>query len=111
MRTLDFWYGWFLNPLVYGSYPQSMIDTLGSRLPVFTEAQVEMVKGSLDFVALNYYFPYLSSAGSSVATAEGSFWEDMNVTLTYADSWSLSQTGWGIYAPGLRDLLVYTHNK
>ena len=26
----------------------------------------------------------------------------------FAPSWPLSQTGWGIYAPGLRDLLIYT---
>ena len=28
----------------------------------------------------------------------------------FAPSWPLSQTGWGIYAPGLRDLLIYTKN-
>lgn len=26
----------------------------------------------------------------------------------FAPTWPLSQTGWGIYAPGLRDLLIYT---
>eukprot|EP00604_Paraphysomonas_vestita_P001533 CAMPEP_0174817732 /NCGR_PEP_ID=MMETSP1107-20130205/241_1 /TAXON_ID=36770 /ORGANISM="Paraphysomonas vestita, Strain GFlagA" /LENGTH=129 /DNA_ID=CAMNT_0016028707 /DNA_START=1061 /DNA_END=1447 /DNA_ORIENTATION=- len=37
-----------------------------------------------------------------------SFWKDMNVSSTFADNWPLSQTGWGIYGPGLRDLLIYT---
>jgi len=32
----------------------------------------------------------------------------MNITSGFADDWPLSQTGWGIYGPGLRDLLIYT---
>jgi len=35
----------------------------------------------------------------------------MNITSTFDASWPLSETGWGIYGPGLRDLLVYTHVK
>lgn len=38
----DFWYGWFLDPIFKGSYPQTMIDTVGSRLPTFTPEQIEV---------------------------------------------------------------------
>jgi beta-glucosidase/6-phospho-beta-glucosidase/beta-galactosidase len=37
-----------------------------------------------------------------------SFFKDMNVTQAFDKAWPLSQTGWGIYGPGLRDLLLYT---
>ena len=39
---VDFWYGWFLDPIFKGSYPQTMIDTVGARLPTFTPEQIEV---------------------------------------------------------------------
>lgn len=104
----DFWYGWFLGPLTAGEYPASMRETVSERLPTFTAEQKEMITGSLDFVALNYYFPYMTSPGTIPESDPPSFFKDMNITSTFNSSWPLSQTGWGIYGPGLRDLLLYT---
>ncbi len=87
-----------------------MQDTLGDRLPKFTAEQKEMVTGALDFVALNYYFPYMTSPGTAKESDGPSFWKDMNITTTFGD-WPLSQTGWGMYGPGLRDLLLYTQER
>jgi beta-glucosidase/6-phospho-beta-glucosidase/beta-galactosidase len=99
-----------MDPLTTGEYPKRMRDALGDRLPTFTDAQKQMVKGALDFVALNYYFPYVTSAGTIPQSDPDSFFKDMNVTTGFAD-WPLSQTQWGIYGPGLRDLLIYTQQK
>lgn len=55
-RAIDFIVGWFLEPLVYGDYPKIMKDTLGERLPRFTLLESLLVKGSIDFLGLNYYF-------------------------------------------------------
>lgn len=54
-RAWDFMTGWFLDPLVSGDYPFNMRAILRDRLPIFTEEQEEMVKGSFDFIGLNYY--------------------------------------------------------
>ncbi|KAH7689449.1 Beta-glucosidase protein [Dioscorea alata] len=54
-RSLDFMYGWFMNPLVFGDYPFSMRAYVGNRLPKFTEEQSKLVQGSFDFIGLNYY--------------------------------------------------------
>jgi beta-glucosidase/6-phospho-beta-glucosidase/beta-galactosidase len=69
---------------------------------------LQIVVGSIDFVALNYYFPYVTSPGTMTAADTPSFFKDMNITSLFDPSWPLSQTGWGIYGPGLRDLLIYT---
>jgi hypothetical protein len=54
---------------VQGSYPQSMIDTVGSRLPQFTAEEQAILANSTDFIALNYYFPWVSAPGAaSLAT-------------------------------------------
>lgn len=87
-----------------------MQQTVGVRLPKFTDEQVKLVKGSLDFIALNYYAPSMSSPGTSQTSDAPSYWKDINVTGSNDPSWPLSQTGWGIYGPGLKDLLIYTHN-
>ncbi|MQM03894.1 hypothetical protein Taro_036684 [Colocasia esculenta] len=54
-RALDFMYGWFMDPLTQGDYPFSMRVLAGDRLPKFTKQQSELIKGSFDFIGLNYY--------------------------------------------------------
>ena len=107
-RAYDFSYEWFLMPLMRGHYPQSMVETCGDRLPTFSADQQQLVVGSLDFVALNFYSPMLVTPGTSQPSDSPSYWKDENFTAFYDPSWPLSQTGWGIYGPGLRDLLLYT---
>ncbi|KAK9163392.1 hypothetical protein Syun_004294 [Stephania yunnanensis] len=52
---LDFHLGWFLDPVVYGDYPASMKNIVGSRLPLFTENDSKQLKSSFDFIGLNHY--------------------------------------------------------
>ncbi|XP_061345443.1 beta-glucosidase 13-like [Gastrolobium bilobum] len=54
-RALVFLYDWFKEPLNSGSYPAEMVDNAGKRLPKFSREQSLMVKGSFDFIGLNYY--------------------------------------------------------
>ncbi|RXH73445.1 hypothetical protein DVH24_016267 [Malus domestica] len=52
MRALDFS---FMDPLTRGKYPKHMVKLVGSRMPKFTEEQSSLLKGSYDFIGLNYY--------------------------------------------------------
>ncbi|KAK8949265.1 Beta-glucosidase 22 [Platanthera zijinensis] len=54
-RALDFLIGWYLHPLIFGDYPEIMKKNAGGRLPSFTQEQLELVKGSFDFISLNHY--------------------------------------------------------
>ncbi|KAM7476680.1 hypothetical protein LguiB_023923 [Lonicera macranthoides] len=54
-RAIAWMYGWFMAPLSFGHYPRTMVERLGERLPDFTDEQSEMLKGSADFIGLNYY--------------------------------------------------------
>ncbi|TMW96203.1 hypothetical protein EJD97_007739 [Solanum chilense] len=54
-RANDFYLGWFVNPLVFGDYPDIMKKNAGSRLPKFTKQESKQVKGAVDFIALNHY--------------------------------------------------------
>lgn len=45
----------FLNPLVYGDYPDIMKKNAGTRIPTFTKLESRLVKGSFDFLGVNHY--------------------------------------------------------
>jgi beta-glucosidase len=45
----------FANPLTYGDYPETMKAIVGHRLPRFTKEESALVKGSIDFLGVNYY--------------------------------------------------------
>ncbi|CAN1828891.1 Beta-glucosidase 24 [Linum perenne] len=54
-RSLDFMFGWFMDPITRGDYPESMKQYVGKRLPRFTKQESELMKGSFDFIGVNYY--------------------------------------------------------
>lgn len=54
-RQMEFEFGWYLDPLVYGDYPFTMRALVRNRLPYFTEEEAKMVKGSYDYIGVNYY--------------------------------------------------------
>ncbi|KAL5080978.1 hypothetical protein RYX36_009399, partial [Vicia faba] len=45
----------FMNPLTFGEYPRTMKKNVGSRLPFFTSRESNLVKGSIDFLGVNFY--------------------------------------------------------
>ncbi|XP_052193424.1 beta-glucosidase 12-like isoform X1 [Diospyros lotus] len=57
-RVQDFMFGWFIHPVVYGDYPRIMKTLVRRRLPKFNSTQSESLKGSYDFIGLNYYSSY-----------------------------------------------------
>ncbi|XP_027106820.1 beta-glucosidase 24-like [Coffea arabica] len=111
-RTQDFFLGWFLDPLTFGDYPKSMRSFVGERLPKFTEEQKLLIKGSLDFLGLNYYtsmFAYDAPHDNSVHT---SYSTDMQVNITVIRDGRLIGEPSGaeylfVYPEGLAKLLVY----
>ncbi|XP_054264181.1 myrosinase 1-like isoform X2 [Macrosteles quadrilineatus] len=74
-RGLTFELGWVLHPIFSqeGDYPTIMKERVAensmkegryrSRLPSFTPEQIEMIKGSADFLGLNHYTTYVVSEG------------------------------------------------
>ncbi|XP_057989973.1 beta-glucosidase 17-like isoform X1 [Hevea brasiliensis] len=81
-RALDFSFGWVVHPMVYGDYPETMRYLVGTRLPNFTEAQAKMVKGSLDFVGVNYYTARYAEKVTSYSSMYLSYTTDSRVNLT-----------------------------
>ncbi|KAM7508125.1 hypothetical protein LguiA_018578 [Lonicera macranthoides] len=82
-RALDFMFGWFMDPLATGTYPQNMINLAGSRLPKFSIEQSIKVKGSYDFLGLNYYTGKYVTSASHSDIESSSYITDSYVTFTH----------------------------
>ncbi|KAG7610426.1 Glycoside hydrolase family 1 [Arabidopsis suecica] len=54
-RAKEFFLGWFMEPLTKGKYPYIMRKLVGNRLPKFNSTEARLLKGSYDFLGLNYY--------------------------------------------------------
>ncbi|KAL2945378.1 Beta-glucosidase 22 [Bienertia sinuspersici] len=77
----------FMHPLTYGDYPQIMKKTAGSRIPVFTKNQSNMLKGSYDFIGVNYYSIMITKDNSNILSKEPrDFYGDMAVQWIYLNS-------------------------
>ncbi|KAM7505748.1 hypothetical protein LguiB_004652 [Lonicera macranthoides] len=115
-RALDFMLGWFLHPITYGDYPQSMRYLVGSRLPDFTANDIALLKGSYDFLGLNYYTTsYAINAPNSCGTRP-SYLTDSQVNQTCIKDGvpigAQSGADWlYIYPIGFRGLLNYIKEK
>ncbi|GKD63385.1 beta-glucosidase 18-like protein [Tanacetum coccineum] len=42
-----------LDPLIFGEYPSEMRQFLGNQLPIFSTAETNFMKDSIDFIAVN----------------------------------------------------------
>ncbi|PWA31575.1 glycoside hydrolase family 1 [Artemisia annua] len=54
-RGLAYSIGWALDPVMFGDYPLEMREILGNQLPNFTTAEIEFMKDSIDYIAVNHY--------------------------------------------------------
>ena len=70
-RAYDFVLGWFGGPWTDGDYPQTLKDTLGDKLPKYTEEEKAIIKGSCDFYAIDAYTGYSINALEDEADCVG----------------------------------------
>ncbi|KAL5056412.1 hypothetical protein RYX36_037094, partial [Vicia faba] len=115
-RALDFMFGWYMDPITKGNYPKSMQTLVGNRLPKFSEEESENLKGSFDFLGLNYYSSSYAADTPRLRKARPDIQTDSLVNITFEHDGkplgSMAASNWlCIYPKGLRKLLLYIKNK
>ncbi|KAJ0037373.1 hypothetical protein Pint_24096 [Pistacia integerrima] len=114
-RVLSFLYDWFLEPLNSGFYPSEMVTYVQERMLRFTKEQSLTVKGSFDFLGLNYYSANYA-ADAPCLRENPSYLTDFCVQLSFerkgipigpkaASDWLY------VYPEGIQEVLLYTKKK
>lgn len=62
---MDVAVGWFADPIYLGGYPPYLKEMLGDRLPDFTSAELDLLKGSSEFFGANTYTTNIVEAGGT----------------------------------------------
>jgi beta-galactosidase len=112
-RSLEFFLGWFADPVYLGDYPDSMKSRVCDRLPQFTDVDRALVKGSSDIFGLNHYTTMYAShceKGQQAdldASGNGGLSEDQDVNLTSDDNWDKTTMNWAVVPWGCRKLLEW----
>ncbi|MDH3252024.1 MAG: GH1 family beta-glucosidase, partial [Ignavibacteria bacterium] len=116
-RALEFFLGWFADPLYKGKYPDVMRERVRERLPEFTAEDLDLIKGSADFFGLNHYTTMYASHAQPDGTSgnspygNGGISEDQDVLLTSDPAWRTTQMGWNIVPWGCRKLLHWIDTR
>ncbi len=116
-RSLEFFLGWFADPVYLGDYPDSMRQRLNDRLPEFSDADRGLIKGSSDFFGLNHYTTMLvehAGADSDLHNnirANSGIAADQDVVLTDDPSWEKTSMGWNIVPWGCRKTLEWVSDR
>nr|XP_011461907.1 PREDICTED: beta-glucosidase 12-like isoform X1 [Fragaria vesca subsp. vesca] len=116
LRALDFMFGWYMDPMTNGDYPSSMRALVGNRLPKFTKEQSKMLKGSFDFLGLNYYTGNYAANIPFRNVKEASYTTDSLANLTAVRNGipigRPAASDWlHFYPQGFREILHYTKKK
>jgi beta-glucosidase/6-phospho-beta-glucosidase/beta-galactosidase len=110
-RAMVFQFGWFVDPLFFGEYPQAMRDRLGDRLPKVTASERQLfLEASTDFLGLNYYSAFLASTPHKEAEY-GGYWADIHVDFRDDPVWRHNDMGWNVVPDGLREMLLWVSNR
>ncbi|XP_057481585.1 beta-glucosidase 40-like [Actinidia eriantha] len=117
-RAQDFQLGWFIEPLIFGEYPSSMITRVGSRLPRFTKAESALLKGSLDFIGINHYTTFYAKPNTTNIIGvllNDSIADSGAITLPFRDGKPIGDRAnsiWLYIVPhGIRSLMNYIKQK
>ncbi|XP_074660891.1 cytosolic beta-glucosidase-like isoform X2 [Tubulanus polymorphus] len=113
-RNLQFEFGMFAGPIVDGSYPQEMTSRISAdRQQYFTEDEAQQVRGSTDFLGVNYYSArYVSQSDESYRGGDmmmpSSYMSDLGVDHEFDPKWERSNVEWLRVVPeGLTKLLAW----
>lgn len=117
-RAMQFRLGWFTHPIFSseGGYPNIMVSQIKgnslregrgwSRLPELSPQWRKMIKGSADFLGLNYYTSRLVEARDKAEGANPSWERDTMLKFSISPDWKPSHSAWLYSVPqGVGDIL------
>ncbi|XP_077982792.1 cytosolic beta-glucosidase-like isoform X2 [Glandiceps talaboti] len=120
-RYMQFHAGWFAHPIFIGDYPEVMKKQIltksrsqcltSSRLPTFNEEEIRLIRGTADFLGVNYYTAEKIRNRESASLPAG-YLEDQDISISLDDSWPKCDVPWMRPVPwGLREVLNWVKDQ
>lgn len=99
--------GLYANPIFSRNWPQVIMDRVNerskleklpnSRLPEFTEEELEFISGTFDFLGFNTYLTRLvKDIDEYDYDDQPRFEKDKRVNISYDASWTVSSSGYSV---------------
>ncbi|XP_025830262.1 myrosinase 1-like [Agrilus planipennis] len=121
-RMMQFNFGWWAHPIFtsQGDYPAVMKEYIAkrstlqgykrSRLPEFTQEEIDSIKGTSDFLGLNHYTSYFVT-DAKINNLDTHFSSDHQVQANAKISWGSAAAPWIKVVPwGFRKILNWLQN-
>ncbi|XP_054759830.1 lactase/phlorizin hydrolase-like [Lytechinus pictus] len=121
-RALQFNLGWFAHPIFKGDYPEIMKTKIAkksaaqglneSRLPAFTQEEIDYIKGTGDFFGINTYTTNQVVANVEDLSNPPSYWKDSDIITWQEGFWPGSGSSWLRIVPwGIRRLIKWIDDE
>ncbi|KAG8375733.1 hypothetical protein BUALT_Bualt10G0131100 [Buddleja alternifolia] len=115
LRAVDFMLGWFLEPIMKGRYPESMTQYAAKNIAPISTDEFEKIKGTIDFLGLNYYTTYYAANNPNPKGRDG-YIKDQHISTLFKKNGKLigppasGSPDWLFIVPrGIRELLNYVN--
>nr|AHZ59665.1 glycoside hydrolase family 1 [Phyllotreta striolata] len=119
---LQFSWGFFGHPIYKGDWPEVMKRRIAmrsrgegfekSRLPEFTEEEIEFIRGTSDFFSANTYTTSIIRAEAEPPFGEPTIETDVGVFEYQRPEWQGAASSWLKVTPwGIKKLLVWLYNE
>nr|WPM03616.1 myrosinase 2 [Phyllotreta armoraciae] len=120
-RLWEFDCGMYFHPIFKGDWPEIVKQRVAerseaeglasSRLPAFTPEEIEFVKGTSDYIAINHYTTMLVNNDKEGPYTKSDYNYDTRAVMSNHPDWDESFVGWAIVPSGVRDLLNHLKNS
>ncbi|XP_018565414.1 myrosinase 1-like [Anoplophora glabripennis] len=107
-NPLDF--GLYANPIYKGNWPKAVIDRVDyrsvkenftkSRLPKFTDNELDYVNGTSDFMAVNLFYTHVVEDIEEAEFGDPSYTKDMKAKVYINSNWNLAVNGQPVNTSG-----------
>ncbi|CAH1173792.1 unnamed protein product [Phaedon cochleariae] len=121
-RILQFDLGIYGHPIFIGDWPEVVKSRVAmrsrlegysqSRLPVLSAKEIELIKGTHDYIAINHYSTQMVNATVEAPIGRPSGGADRSVLVWNRPEWQKGSSDWFNVVPwGLRKLLNWLKNQ
>ncbi|XP_018573472.1 myrosinase 1, partial [Anoplophora glabripennis] len=114
----QFTFGWYVNPIIHGDYPEIMKTRVAnrsaaeglneSRLPEFTDEEISYIRGTYDYLGLNTYSASIIRAIPEPTIGTPNYYLDIGVQEYTPSDWPSSASSWLKVTPwAIKKLLIW----